>query len=712
MRFEPPFKRYFILLFALGFSTILSQLIILREFLNVFDGNELITGLFLCIWMILTAAGSSSGAKFKKLQNSNSPGTILLIISCLPFLAITLLYLFESAFFLPGVDVSFHLIIVTCVIILVPVCFLSGILFVNISSGISEISGRNKISTAYGLESLGSVLAGILFSTEIVYLLSSFQLLAVVSAINVILFYIIIRPRYNWFLSIAFGLIAAFFIIMMLFSEKKIQNNHFKDQEVLLWRNSPNGNISVTSAGNQHNLYLNSTPLLYNDNYFAEEPIHYALLQHKNPENILVVSGGIRQILEVLKYPSLKKIDYVEISPSLIKAEQLITEPVTDSRVNIISDDARHYIKRSFDKYDAIILNTPDPTSAQINRFFTKEFFSQTRRILNDSGVLEISLSSSGNYMNDEALKLNGIIAQTLSEEYKYVTIIPGERHYYIASCRPVTTRIAGKVKTAGIENTYVNTYYIDDDLLEQRSNEILEHLKDNKFYVNSDLSPHAYFVQIGFWMKKSSVSIVSYVLIVLLLITLFIFSVLKRERLYSSIFYSSCAGASCQFLVIFIIQVIYGNMYHMLGLIIACYMTGLYAGSIITFKEGVKLNMWIFKTQIAMTLLIAILPLLAFIAVETDLLPDLLIQILLFVLATAIAFSAGLIFNIATKLNQSEIVTTAGVLYGIDLAGSAAGTILISMVLLPLLGILPACLVITGFVAISAARTRSHPTT
>jgi len=55
-----PFLKSKIQLFLIGFTAILSQLIVLREFLNVFEGNELIIGLYFCIWMSLTGLGSYS----------------------------------------------------------------------------------------------------------------------------------------------------------------------------------------------------------------------------------------------------------------------------------------------------------------------------------------------------------------------------------------------------------------------------------------------------------------------------------------------------------------------------------------------------------------------------------------------------------------------------------------------------------------------------
>jgi len=51
--------------------------------------------------------------------------------------------------------------------------------------------------------------------------------------------------------------------------------------------------------------------------------------------------------------------------------------------LEIINTDARRYIKTTTKKYDAILIDLPDPDTFQINRFFTEEFFALSKRILN-----------------------------------------------------------------------------------------------------------------------------------------------------------------------------------------------------------------------------------------------------------------------------------------------------------------------------------------
>lgn len=53
----------FLPVFALGSTAIISQLIILREFMTIFNGNELVIGTILGNWMILTALGAFLGRR-------------------------------------------------------------------------------------------------------------------------------------------------------------------------------------------------------------------------------------------------------------------------------------------------------------------------------------------------------------------------------------------------------------------------------------------------------------------------------------------------------------------------------------------------------------------------------------------------------------------------------------------------------------------------
>ena len=62
-----------LLLFTLGVTAMSTQVIMIRETLAVFQGNELIIGLFLGIWMLLTAAGAMLAVQSSKYKVQINP---------------------------------------------------------------------------------------------------------------------------------------------------------------------------------------------------------------------------------------------------------------------------------------------------------------------------------------------------------------------------------------------------------------------------------------------------------------------------------------------------------------------------------------------------------------------------------------------------------------------------------------------------------------
>jgi spermidine synthase len=64
--FSKPDLRVKFSVIILGFTSIITQIVLIREFFSVFNGNELVTGIFLANWMLLTGAGAYFGKTLKK----------------------------------------------------------------------------------------------------------------------------------------------------------------------------------------------------------------------------------------------------------------------------------------------------------------------------------------------------------------------------------------------------------------------------------------------------------------------------------------------------------------------------------------------------------------------------------------------------------------------------------------------------------------------
>jgi spermidine synthase len=693
-------KKIITALIFLGFTTILSQLILIRELLNVFQGNELIIGLILCIWMLLTAAGSRFGQRFLKIvDHRRLISRFFMIAGILPTITIFLLYILEIQLFPPGTAKGLIVVFIFCMGLLLPFCMASGILFTLLASILSGISRKNRISQAYGWESAGSTIAGMLFSLCLVYLLRTFQVLALVAAINLLVYFMLFPiVKQGWRDFIIPGIFLILSVIMMISpADRWVKSFHFKNQRLVYTKDTPYGNIAVTLTAGQYNFYENGALLFSTENHqMNEESVHYTLLQHTLPEKILVVSGGIIGIAkQALKYRSIRSVDYFEINPWMVKAERRFSDTITTRSMHILTKDARRWIKKSPPIYDAIIVNTPDPMNAQVNRYYTVEFFQEAKRALRPHGVFSISLSPTVNYMSSDARDINRVIYQSLKNVFRDVEVIPGERNYFIASQDPIQLDIANRIQLAGIENEYVNQYYIEDELLKQNSRQIMDEITVKDGTINTDLAPLAYFLQIRYWLNKFQEK--GLLMIILSIIIVLMMFVLRRiSPVAAGVFTGGFAGASTEFLILIIIQILYGYVYQMLGIIIAFYMIGLTLGTIIPVYPSGKIPARSYLViQFIMILLVLLIPLITIYATRHNIIPGWVTQAFLFTVTAAIALAAGLEFNMASNIESQKNEKVAGNLYGVDLAGAAGGTLLTSLFFFPLLGLWYTCLVI-----------------
>ena len=156
--------------------------------------------------------------------------------------------------------------------------------------------------------------------------------------------------------------------------------------KLLAVRNSAYGNLAVVENGGSRSLYENGLVLFTApDPAAAEEAVHYALLAHPAPRHVLLIGGGVNgSLAQALQHPSIQDIDYVELDPAVLDLARLyfpeFWNPVAaDPRVRVHVTDGRWFLKTGSGRYDVIIVNLPDPQTAQLNRFYTLEFFAAGR---------------------------------------------------------------------------------------------------------------------------------------------------------------------------------------------------------------------------------------------------------------------------------------------------------------------------------------------
>ncbi len=125
---------------------------------------------------------------------------------------------------------------------------------------------------------------------------------------------------------------------------------------------------------------------------YHEMIIHTPMSVNPNIKNVLVIGGGDGgSVRELTRYPSIIKIDMVEIDESVVRAcqkyFQVTTTGLTDPRVTMKFEDGLAFVKNTKNVYDLIIVDSTDPIGPG-EGLFSMEFYQNCHRILSDDGIL------------------------------------------------------------------------------------------------------------------------------------------------------------------------------------------------------------------------------------------------------------------------------------------------------------------------------------
>jgi spermidine synthase len=680
----------------LGFITFITQIILLREFLTFFNGNELVIGIILANWMLLTGLGAYIGRFFKKHQNRQKIiFSLLTILIFIPALTVFMLHFLWNTFCPGGVMVGVTQVFYYSLVLLAPFCVIAGMLFTLIATDESFLSEKNRVDAIYAWESTGSMMGGLILNFVLVWYFKTFESLYILMAIGVfVTLYLAVKTNHMFISGILIFVFLAFnFLYFQNDLDKSVRELSFPNQEIQYVKDTPFGLLAITKQAEQTNYYENNVLMASSgDVTVKEEAAHFPMVQHDKPENVLVLSGIITGILdEIVKYP-VQKIDYVDVNPWIIKIAQEFFKTDSLKPVHIIKDDPLRYLKSVGQKYDVVIMNLPKPSTIQFNRFYSQEFFSLLKNHLTTNAVISFSMPSSSNYLNEEARNLLSILNKTLKTVFNHVLILPGSEDYILASDKELTCQITEQIAAKNISTQYVNSFYFDDDLLKSRSQMIMEQLTDD-VPLNKSYNPVCYQSQIKLWLSHFDVN---YWLPALIILVFSGFFFVRASAVNKGVFAAGFAGTSIEFVLLLVFQVIYGYVYVVAGMFIMIFMGGLAVGAYYTPKVLKTIDRKLFsRILLFIAVFVFVLPAI-FILLKNIYLSNVIIFITFFLLLAFISISTGVVFSMATRLSHNSHGVIASNVYGLDLLGAAAGALLFAIYLVPVAGFLWS-VVITG---------------
>lgn len=681
--------------FVIGLTTMVTQIILLRNLLSVFSGNELVIGIILANWMMITALGAYAGryiikseVKFRLILFGH------ILMGLLPILLSFLVFYLRNVIYPPGRLINLFEIFISTFILFLPFCLLTGILFTTFSSVLSSLIQSNSIRKVYAMEAIGAMVGGLFFNFIFIFLFNNFFSLKILMMINfgvaIFLYLASYRSIFNILSGLVLIAIAGFILVTDIngLAYKEL----FKGQSLIEQKDTPYSSIVITETSGQFNFYQNGTPLFSTQDVISnEESVHYAMLQHHNPKNVLLISGGISGAIdEILKY-NIASVDYVEADPGIIQlGNKYIKDLRKNNKVNIINQDARLFLKDYNKKYDVVLINLPDPSNTYLNRYYTIEFIEELKQRLSTSSVVSMNLSAPANYLNKESRELHTALFTTLKLAFENVIIIPGQKNYFLASDGILSSEIASLSEKRKITNEYVNHYFIDDNLIKDRR-DIIEKSISEDIIINYDFLPFSYLLQVKLWLSKFGFNLI-FILLIFLFIIVYILP--RLHFINVGMFTTGFSATSLEILLLVAFQIVYGYVYFMIGIFITIFMGGLAIGSLYIYKY-IKIS---FKNYSLVQYLIGIFAIITpilLLGIKSNQFGNFIIHSIFILLMLIIGILTGLQYSFAAKLRYASISKTAAGTYGSDLLGSAIGALLVATLLIPFLGIIKACLVI-----------------
>ncbi len=668
------------LVIATGVSSVVTQLLLLREFLSQFQGNEFTLSLIFFSWLLLGGIGTWLARLVRRFHCVSLLGLVvfsLLLALISPFEILAIRYL-RDILFIPGVAVGFYPTLACIFFITLPCGLLVGFV---LPYSLYVLRSREPMypgARLYMLDNIGDVCGGALFSFILIRFVSPLQASFLASSVLLLsAFYAV--PSEKRYKSVC--LLPTIIVLVVLLCTLALEKHSLQPFEgnLVYYRESRYGRVTVHGEKEQFTLFIDGVPLYSSQNrQQAEEIIHYPLSQLDSPRSVLLIGAqsGVMQELEKYK---LAKTDYLELDPQVTLVQFRYKLLTRIPGLNVIHQDGRLFLSQTDNKYDAIILNLPEPNTFQINRFYTATFFFLVSRHLRPGGIFSFTVNGYDNYLARPQQEKISSLYKTVSQYFKELLVLPGGTVCFLGSDSQLDPDIPALLAEKDIPTQYIsNLFYGNVTLMRQ------DYLKEKllpDIRINSDTSPFLLSVMFRQWFSRFSSSPTPFYVISGLLLIVY----LARSRLEECVLFSTgFVTMGSESLVILVYQIFFGYVYEQIGLLVTVFLLGLLPGARIgeylRFKN--RNIMWLIRLDV---LLVVSLTLFLFVLVYKPLVlqPAVLLGFG-FLLSTLCGCQFPLALSLGGNDNSAAVRT-----FSADLIGAAYGTLVTTLILVPFFGII-----------------------
>ncbi|NCA83107.1 MAG: hypothetical protein EOM72_10250 [Opitutae bacterium] len=717
--------------FVLGIASLVAQVLLIRELLFAFYGNEFFIGWTLFAWLSWVALGALLAGRLRIAPAASARPLVAGHVLAAGLLPAVLALIRASRTLLgagPGAVPDLLPAMVFSFAALAPLCLVLGAQFVLGARAWTAAAAPAEPGSfqgrAYAFETAGFVAGGLLFS-GLGAVRSEFLVAGWLGSLNAVAGFALcggFRDRSRLRRLVLFGTFAAMAPLVFRGDWISHETNawRFPGQDLVESRNSIYGPLAVTVIDHQLNFHGNGLLLGAEDEQMASEQlVHFPMLAHPDPRRVLLVGNGFNGALGEILQHGPERVDYVELDPSLIALAKKYAAPVRraaldDPRVHTVFADGRFFLNRlAPDRppggYDVAIVNLPGPGTVLINRFYSLEFYRAVRKHLAPGGVLAVRLAFSPDYVGRELETLGASIDRTLRAVFATVSILPEYEILYLASdaaAPPAPADLIARHAARDLQTDFVIPPAIAQRLAADRIEKVRDAFAANRTaQINRDGRPIACAYSFAFWLRSfhpraaacaTRASEVRWpwgatggALVLLGMAT-----AIRRRAPRIGPWAMGIGGftlMACELVLLLAFQTFCGYLYYKLALILAALMLGMALGAGLGLRRPVRAGP---RTLAglhagAAAFAVGLALFLRFLGAASRGQADG-TQWVFLLLAAAIGGLVGFEFPVANRIylaGESANGRKGGMVYGADLLGSCAGALLIGLWALPVLG-------------------------
>jgi spermidine synthase len=167
-----------------------------------------------------------------------------------------------------------------------------------------------------------------------------------------------------------------------------------KVHELLLYREGPTATVSVRRDQDTVSLAINGRTNASDSIFDMPTQVmlgQLPLLIAPQPKDGLIIGFATGITVGSMLQSPVESVTCVELEPTTVEASEFFNHvnnrPLDDSRVRMIIDDARTYLRVTSNRYDMIVSEPSHPWVPGVANLFTQEFFELGRSRLSEQGI-------------------------------------------------------------------------------------------------------------------------------------------------------------------------------------------------------------------------------------------------------------------------------------------------------------------------------------